>query len=193
MTQSKKIAVTGGIGSGKSYVCALLKARGYPVFSCDEVNRALWEDGEYLRALAALFPACTSGGEIDRNKLTKTVFSDREQLARLNEFSHPRIMEVLLARMNGERGTCFAEVPLLFEGGYAPLFDGVIALRRPQEARLQAVAARDGLSEAEIVARMKAQFPPEKLEQTGCYILENDGSAQTLAARLDRILQKLEI
>ena len=66
MTQSKKIAVTGGIGSGKSYICGLIAKRGYPVFSCDEINRALWSDEAYCKELADRFPACTVGGEIDK-------------------------------------------------------------------------------------------------------------------------------
>ena len=62
MTPSK-FAVTGGIGSGKSAVCNMLKKRGFPVFSCDRINRALLEDAEYLKGLAALFPACFRKGK----------------------------------------------------------------------------------------------------------------------------------
>ena len=57
MTQSKKIAVTGGIGSGKSYICGLIAQKGYPVFSCDEINRALWPDEADRKELAERLPA----------------------------------------------------------------------------------------------------------------------------------------
>lgn len=193
MTQSKKIAVTGGIGSGKSYVCGLIAQRGYPVFSCDEINRALWSDEAYCKELADRFPACTVGGEIDKTLLAKAVFSDEAALRALNEIAHPRIMRALVDQMERAGGVCFAEVPLLFEGGYETLFDDVIAVRRERAARIQAVAARDGLSEDAITLRMAQQFPPEQLERKHCYILENCGTEEEIAAKLDRILQKIGI
>lgn len=190
MMQNKKIAVTGGIGSGKSYVCALLREMGYPVFSCDEINRRLWRDQSYRAELAARFPDCVQGGEIGRELLAKKVFSDRTALEKLNAFSHPRIMRALIAEMNRADGVSFAEVPLLFEGGYEPLFDGVIAVRRPAEARIWAVMERDGLSRAQVQARMRKQFPPERLEEKSCLILENEGN---VSARLAEILQKFGV
>ena len=104
MTQSKKIAVTGGIGSGKSYICELIAKRGYPVFSCDEINRALWSDEAYRKELADRFPACTVGGVIDKTLLAKAVFSDEAALRALNEIAHPRIMRLLCRRSALVRG-----------------------------------------------------------------------------------------
>ena len=193
MTQNKKIAITGGIGSGKSFVCALLAEKGYPVFSCDEINRALWEEKDYRAELAARFPACTHNGEIDRTLLAKTVFSDNEAREALNAIAHPRIMQTLMDKMERVGGVSFAEVPLLYEGGFERLFDGVIAVRRDRAARMQAAAARDGLSEYAVAARMAGQFPPERLEEKGCYLLNNDGTRAEAASRLDEILQKLGI
>ena len=193
MTQNKKIAVTGGIGSGKSAACVLLKKMGYPVFSCDGVSRALWQDGAYRAGIAALFPDIAAGGEIDKKTLAARVFSDKAALKKLNAYSHPRIMDALFAEMNAREGVCFAEVPLLYEGGFEGLFDGVIALRRPRGERLLAVAARDGLTEGEIAVRMAEQFPPERLEGKGCYILENDGTELELEAKLKDILKKMGI
>ena len=193
MTQNKKIAVTGGIGSGKSMVCALLKKRGYPVFSCDEINRAMLQDAGYRAELAAAFPACVQDGAFQKELLAAAVFSNEAARKKLDALSHPRIMRTLLARMNEAEGTCFAEVPLLFEGGYENLFDGVIAVRREKEARIRAVRARDGLSEEEIAGRMRRQFPPEKLEEKGCFILENDGDARTLDEKLTRLLRAMGI
>lgn len=192
MTQSKKIAVTGGIGSGKSYVCALLKGRGYPVFSCDEINRGLWANAAYRAALGELFPECTENGEISRRLLAERVFSDRSALGRLNDFSHPRIMRALLDRMERAGCLCFAEVPLLFEGGYETLFDGVIAVRRDDAARLEAVMSRDGLSREEVLARMKEQFPPERLSEKACYIVENRGGTEELDRQIGAILKKIQ-
>lgn len=179
MTQSKKIAVTGGIGSGKSAVCGILHRMGYPVFSCDGIAADLWREQPFLQTLAARFPDCLEGGIISREALTRKVFSDVSARRALNEISHPVIMERLMRAMEREK-VAFGEVPLLFEGGYETLFDGVIALRRPLSARIASVMERDGCTQAEVEARMGAQLEASGLEQRPCYLLENDGDLETL-------------
>ena len=184
MKRSRRFAVTGGIGSGKSFVLARIREKGYPVFSCDEISRELWTDGKYRAELAERFPACTQNGEIDKAALTALVFSDSTALRRLEAFSHPRIMERLLARMDREE-ISFAEVPLLFEGGYERCFDGVIAVTRGEGERISAVMARDGLTEEEVRRRMAQQIDPAELAKKRCFILQN---GEHLAEDLDAIL-----
>ena len=179
MTQSKKIAITGGIGSGKSALCAILRGYGYAVFSCDEISARLWKDAAYLERLAEAFPDCLTDGTIDKGKLTKKVFSDDAARRRLDEIAHPAIMERLLGEM-AAHAVSFGEVPLLFEEGLEGLFDGVIALRRPVEQRIASVRARDGLGEKEIKARMAVQLDAAELDGKDCFLIENDGAPQTL-------------
>ncbi len=179
MKQSKKIAITGGIGSGKSALCAILRGYGYAVFSCDEISARLWTDAAYQRRLAGEFPDCLTDGAIDKGKLTKKVFSDAEARRRLEKIAHPAIMERLLGEMSAHP-VSFGEVPLLFEEGLEGQFDGVIALRRPVEQRISSVRARDGLEEGEIKARMAAQLDASELDGRNCFLIENDGTPQTL-------------
>ena len=186
-----KIAVTGGLGSGKSEFCGILREMGYPVFSCDEINRELWKDPSYLSELAGLFPDCLTDGLPDKAKLSRKVFSDERARARLNALSQPRIMQELIGRMNGFPTTVFAEVPLLFEGGYEKLFDAVIALRRDRETRISAVSKRDGLTRTDALARIQRQFDPDKLEEKQCLIVENDGDRAALKQKAELILQAI--
>ena len=72
----KKIAVTGGIGSGKSTVLTLLKNLGYPVFSCDEIYREITESQAYVKEIETLFPSCVENGTINRKALAEIVFND---------------------------------------------------------------------------------------------------------------------
>lgn len=192
MTQRVKIAVTGGIGSGKTAVKELLAQIGYPVFSCDEISRELWEDGAYRSMLAERFPACTEGGEIDKSKLSALVFSDEGARKELESLSHPLIMRELMARM--ERFlVSFAEVPLLFEGGYEGLFDGVILVKREEERRIASVIARDGLTEEEVKRRISAQLTDAEREKNGVVVIENNGSFEELGEKLRQALRSFGI
>ena len=188
-----KIAVTGGLGSGKSAFCAVLRKMGFPVFSCDEINRELWTDEAYRHALADAFPDCLTNGAVDRTKLSAKVFSDERARDALNALSHPQIMHRLIGRMEACSGPVFAEVPLLYEGGYEGLFDAVIALHRDKEARIAAVKTRDGLSADQALARMRGQFDPERLVQKRCLIVENDGGLDALSEKAAEALRTLGI
>ncbi len=189
MTQSKKIALTGGIGSGKSVALALLGKWGYPVFSCDEIYAELCGDEEFLRGLSALFPFAVRENALDRAALSAVIFSDGEARKKLDAYTHPRIMRRLLAQMEAYP-LSFAEVPLLFEGGYEGLFDGVIVLQRDKAARIAAVMKRSGLSEAETSARIDSQFRYEQLP-ADCFVLPNNGSKEELSQALLQIVSKL--
>ncbi len=190
MTPSK-FAVTGGIGSGKSAVCRLLKERGYPVFSCDAINRALLLDEEYLTGLAVLFPACFREGKLDKTALASLVFSDKDALEKLNGYAHPRIYERLKAEMERAKTACFAEVPLLFESGRKDIFDGAIVVLREKEARIKAVIARDSLTREEAEARIKDQFDYDGPLPDGCFVVRNDGDEEALGHAVDGLLEAL--
>ena len=187
-----KIAVTGGIGSGKSAVCRILKERGYPVFSCDEINRTLLSEKSYLDGLCALFPACVKDGKLNKAALSALVFSDKEALKTLNAYAHPRISERLRRDMEGAEKTCFAEVPLLFESGMTKRFDGAIVVLRNKEERIRAVVARDGLTAEQAKARMKQQFDYDGPLPDGCLAIENDGDEAALREKVNEVLEALK-
>ena len=190
MKQNKKIAVTGGIGSGKTLFCDILKSMGYKVYSCDEIYSEMLQETEYLSILNAHFPDCFIGGSLDKKRLSERVFLSVEDRKRLEELSHPVIMRRLLAKMEAGE-TVFAEVPLLFEGGYEKLFDCVIALIRTKEERVKSVVKRSGLTEEEILSRMQIQFDPALLSQKNCIIVENNGSQEDLTVKAKEIVKQL--
>lgn len=190
MKPNKKIAVTGGIGSGKTLFCNILKSMGFEVFSCDEIYGELLEENEYLSLLQKRFPDCFFGGKLDKKLLAERVFASREERSALEELAHPLIMERLLKKMAGHE-FAFAEVPLLFEGGYESLFDYVVALVRGKEARIKAVIERSGLTETEILNRMVNQFDPALLSDKNCLIIENDGSEEDLKEKVQELLLQI--
>ena len=189
MKQNKKIAVTGGIGSGKTLFCEIIKGMGYEVLSCDEIYAEMLQEEEYLSLLKARFPNCFIGGSLDKKRLAECVFTNPENRKTLDSLAHPIIMQRLLARMEGK--TAFAEVPLLFEGGYEGLFDCVIAVIRSDEERVKAVIERSGLTESEVLSRIKNQFDPALLPSKNCIIVENNGSKEELAQKAKEIITHL--
>lgn len=189
MTLNKKIALTGGIGSGKSTAGELLREMGYPVFSCDEIYAELSNEKDFLDLLASRFPDCVTCGKLDRKKLSETVFSDEAALHALNALSHPLIYARLLKYMD-KFPLSFAEVPLLFESGRESDFDEVFVVVREKSARIASIKARSGLSETEILARMAKQYDYSSLPEF-CKVIENNGTRSDLREKLQKMIASI--
>ncbi|MGN1234761.1 MAG: dephospho-CoA kinase [Christensenellaceae bacterium] len=189
MTQNKKrIAITGGIGSGKSAAAAIIKEAGYPVFSADEEYASLLSDAGFVKKLDEEF-SVAPGGILDKKKLSSIVFSDREKLARLNQLSHPLVMERLLSKMTAPLS--FAEVPLLFEGRFSALFDGVIVITRDKAQRIASVMQRSRLSEEEVLSRMKNQIDYESYDLSAHTVIKNDGTLEAFRQKVLCAIQSM--
>ena len=197
MKNCLKIAVTGGIGSGKSQVLAYLKEKAYPVFSCDEINAELWQDDKYLKKLQEFFPDCVQDGKIDKDRLKEMVFSSKESRRILEKISHPLILEKLFSYMDGQKTVSFAEVPLLFEAGLEDKFDKVIVVMRDLQDRKRAIILRDDCDETLADLKIKSQFSYEKAYREGYfsnekfYLIFNDGSLDDLRKKIDFFLQQI--
>ena len=194
MTQSKKIyAVTGGIGCGKTAVSEIIRRSGYPVFSCDEIYSQILKDKNFVAELEGLFGGVTcADGSLDRAALSAKVFSDGDNLKKLNAVAHPAIMDELFRRARESSSpSVFCEVPLLFENGFERLFDGVVVVIRPEAERIRAVMARSGLTEEQVRARMAAQCNYAAIPLDGCIVVSNDGGIEELTAKVKKILQKI--
>ena len=192
----KKIAITGGIGSGKSTVLHILGEMGYPIFSCDEIYREIIDAPEYIQKISAAFPECIKEGKIDRKLLSNIVFENCETLAKLNAIAHPLIMQRLLEKMdNCASEKVFAEVPLLFEGNYENLFDKVIVIYRNKDKRIESVVNRDQISSGSVKKRISTQFDydDEKnknlLKNCNVIFIENEGDLPSLK----NIIKNLEL
>lgn len=188
----KKIAVTGGIGSGKSFWLNYIRELGYPVFSCDEIYKEVIQTPAYLSKMKEVFSDCIKEGKVDRKALAQTVFYDEEKRKRLNGIAHPFIMETLLQRMEKcASELVFAEVPLLFEGEFENLFDYVLVVERDMRERLRAICDRDGMTEEEAVQRMNAQFDyhsPDaetRFQKCHAFILENGADFLVVKNKLE--------
>lgn len=192
----KKIAITGGIGSGKSTVSEIIRKMGYVVVSADKVYSELLLNEDFVKEICELMnisPIEKDGRiTIDRKALSALVFSDKTQLSRLNDFTHPRIMDEIFRRSEGVEPLFFAEVPLLFERGYETEFDNVFVVRRQLDLRLSGTAKRDDKTEAEIRKVIDNQFDYEG-NKSGykSIIIENNGTIQELETEVSEAVKRL--
>lgn len=175
------IAVTGGIGSGKSTLVALYRSLGAQVVDADAVSRALTAPGgQALPALREAFgnTVFRPDGTLDRAALGKVVFGDPQALARLNGVMHPRIiarsLEMLAAARAGGAAATVLEAPLLFETGMDALADTVVCVTAPETVRVRRVCRRDGLTPEEALRRIRSQNPQEQNAQLSDYTLSTD-------------------
>lgn len=186
------VAVTGGIGSGKSTVVKMIGERGFHVYSADEAARNIYDDPLVKAKVRTVFPECFSGDVPDRKKLAEEVFADRNKLERLNNITHPAIMEKLFVRAESDSDrVIFFEIPLLFESGYEGRFDKVIVVMRDKSLRINSVMRRDGLSEEQVKARIANQIDYEKIQKTAHTIIYNNGDLPSLRNRVNGILDEI--
>ena len=188
----KIIAITGGIGSGKSSAAKFLSEMGYPVFSCDQIYQEVILSLDYIEKVTNLFPECIVNGRIDKKILAQIVFTDKSKLTRLNGIAHPLIMEKLFEKMyNCNQELVFAEVPLLFEGNYEDKFDSVIVIMRNKEKRIQSIISRDGITREQALDRINAQFDydnsNERFKNCNAILIENNGTIEELKTQIQKI------
>lgn len=193
MTQNNiKIAVTGGIGSGKSTVLAYIGECGFPVCSCDDIyNDLLKNDRELVARLAERFGMdILTDGSVNKRVLAGKVFCNKDEMKALCEITHPVIFERAFSYFKG-KSLGFCEVPLLFEYGYEKLFDGVIVVLREKESRLRSVVERNKIDKDEVTLRVNNQISYDISDFAKYYVIHNDGNLDDLRQKTQEILENI--
>jgi dephospho-CoA kinase len=186
-----RIGLTGGIGSGKSTVSALLVGKGAVLVDADRLAREVVEPG--TPGLAAVTEAFGSGvltadGALDRPALAAIVFADPQARARLDGIVHPLVREraAELAAAVPPDAVVVNDVPLLVETGQQGLYDLVLVVEADVETRVARLVRR-GLTEADARARIGAQASDEQRRAVADVVLDNSGTTEELAAQVDRL------
>lgn len=186
----KVIAVTGGIGSGKSTVISLIEKYGYTVISADETYKKLLENPEFVKGVHESVGLKSESAVLEREKVSALVFNDREKLAALNAFTHSKIMDKMFEESKG-LSVVFHEVPLLFESGYQDRYDNVLIVKRPDDLRIEGIKKRSGLSEEEIIKRIKNQCDYENFQSFRHTVIINDGTLDELAVKVKAVINEM--
>lgn len=190
------LGITGGIGSGKSYVAQILATRGIPVYDTDSRAKLLYDTDAGLRdsMIALCGPGIYSSGRLDRKTLSTLIFSDRALLDRVNSLVHPAVRRDFCRwrealSKSGVRA-CALESALLLGAGLESYVDDVLVVLADDALRLQRAVLRDGASEEAVRARMRHQMTQEELVRRGDFLIYNDG-AHPLEAQLESLLAQI--
>jgi dephospho-CoA kinase len=190
------VGLTGGIGSGKSTVAAMLARRGAVVIDADRIARQVVEPGSpALAQLVERFGADILGpdGALDRPALAARAFATEDDKRDLEAITHPAIAEEFLRQVAaaGDDAIVVHDVPLLVESARGYQYGAVIVVEAPREVRLERLEAR-GVARADAERRMAMQASDEDRRAVATWVVDNGGDLASLEAQVDRIWRELQ-
>lgn len=193
------IGLTGQTGAGKSTVSDFLREQGFAVIDCDRVAREVAAPGsECLFALVRAFGEGirSPDGSLNRRALGDLVFSDKEQLHRLDGLIFPYILTALRQKIAAlERqghSLVILDAPTLFESGADRMCRRILAVTATPEIRLARIIRRDALTREQALARMESQLDEAYFHSHADFIIDNSGGRQALAPQLQEVKRYLE-
>lgn len=183
------VGLTGGIGSGKSTVAKMFEKLGVPVYYSDDEAKNLMNTSDHIRkGLIDVFgPKSFENEELNRSYIAALVFNDEAKLKKLNSIVHPEVKRNFKKWISNQSALyVIQENPLIFESNSQHDFDLVITVTAPKKIRIQRVMGRDGLSENEVLARVKNQLEDQLKINGSDFVIVNE-SLTTTKLQVERI------
>ena len=173
------IAITGGIGSGKTFVSNLLKERGIPIYNSDDEAKRLMVSDEGIRRdlMALLGEDVYQGDALNKSLLASYLFADAGNAARINAIVHPRVRADFSRWLSERQDVEVAglECAILYEAGFEDTVDKVVMVYAPESLRIERAMKRDNATERQIRARIAAQMDDEEKSRRSDYVIYTDG------------------
>ena len=194
-----KLAITGGIASGKSELSTFLKDKGEVVIDLDEISHQLTDKNlDVINDIVQQFgkEVKNSNGSIDRKKLSKIVFDNSQKMLTLEKILHPRIREVMFDEMNSYKTQrVFVEVQLLAEKKMADLFDHIVLMSVSRETQIERLKSKRAISKDLVNQILDKQLSNEKriekLQKFSLFTIENNSSKKELIDKLEDLYKQL--
>jgi dephospho-CoA kinase len=191
-----RVGLTGGVGSGKSTVSAMLAGLGAVVIDGDKLAREVVERGTPgLAAVVAAFgpELLTPDGDLDRPAMGVIVFADEEKRRILEGIVHPLVFERIIALEGaaGDDDLVIHDIPLLAESGRADTFDAVIVVDVPEEIRIERLVRDRGWTREDAESRIAAQASREDRLAIATHVIDNSGTLEELQARVAEVYAEL--
>ena len=181
-----KIGITGGIGSGKTTVCKVFETLGIPVFYADTVAKnVMVNDVLLIEGVKSTFgnESYFEDGSLNNKHIAAIVFNNADELAKLNQLVHPavfRAFDVWQSQISSAVPYVLKEAALLFESGSYKMCDKNVLVTAPLQTKIDRVMKRDGLTEAQVKARMDKQFSDEQKVSMADYFIENTENSSVI-------------
>lgn len=173
-----KVGVTGGIGSGKTTVCHIFRQLSVPVFQADIVAKELYDTSKTVRSkmTGLLGKSIYNGENIDRRKLARLIFSNRELLHQVNRIVHPEVASCFMEWCKNHILDQYViqESAILLESDANKTMDIIITVTAPVNIRMKRIMKRPGMTEQLAVYIMENQIPDEIKTKQSHYVIEND-------------------
>lgn len=189
-TTDRHIAITGGIGSGKSYVCRILAGRGIEVYDCDAAAKRLMRTDRHLaEALCSLIGQdLYQDGILQKPKLAKYLLASEENKQAVNNIIHPAV-----ARDFMSSGYEWLESAILFDSGFYRriMFDKIVCVTAPLDVRISRVMQRDNITRDKALEWINRQWPQDQVIKHSDYVIDNDNGAD-LNGQITQLLNKIQ-
>ncbi|GHQ54609.1 dephospho-CoA kinase [Helicobacter pylori] len=195
MVLKNAIALTGGIGTGKSTTIKILESQGYHILDADKIAHQLLQENR-LKIAQHFGSDILEKGILDRKKLGAIVFQNANELKWLEDFLHPLIRECMLTKayeLEKNHQAYFLDIPLFFEVGGKKCYpvSKVVLVYAPRVLQIERLLERDKLKEAEILQRLACQMDIEQKRAMSDYIIDNSSGLKDLAKQVERFLKTL--
>ena len=190
----KKVAITGGIATGKSVILQKLMFNHYVIYSSDAIAHEVLNNeakDEVIHSFGSFI--LNDNGLVDRKKLGNIVFADLDKLNRLNEIVHPYVRKRIesIIENNPHLEIIFFEIPLLFESHMEDMFDATINIYCDVDTQIERIVARDGRSVEEALRIIASQMPTIKRNELATYALNNNGNLEDTYKEMDKIVKDI--
>ena len=197
MARVQRVALTGGIATGKSYVSSKLREAGVPVVDADTLAREVVAPG--TPALAAIRKrfgpdAVRSDGTMDRVRIGHLVFRDKRARQDLEGIIHPAVIKAIeefFEKLPKKTPFAVADIPLLYETGRQAQFDSVIVVACPRAMQLERVLSRDRLSKEDAERRLAAQLPIDEKVKKANHVIRTDGGFEKTDEQIKNLMASL--
>ncbi len=175
------IGITGGIGSGKSYICKCLAKHGIKVYDCDDAAKRLIRESSNLQQQIKDLV-----GSLEKSAISKFLLSSESHQKALNDIIHPAVFHDFQIS-----GFHWMESAILYESGANKLVDKVVVVTAPEEIRIQRIMQRDNISRENVMQWLSRQWPQEKVCSLSDYEIINDGTSD-IECQIEHLLEQLQ-
>ena len=193
----RRIALTGGIATGKSYVAGKIREAGVPIVDADVLSREVVAAGTPgLAAVRRRFgpDAVRRDGTMDRVRIAQIVFKDKRARLDLEAIIHPAVQKAIdefFATLPKRTPFAVADIPLLFETGRENQFNAVVVVACPRELQLQRLMERNKLSKEDAERRVNSQLPIDQKVKKATHVIRTEGTFEETDAQVAELIKKL--